>query len=123
MFPAKAIRLSATGVGLAVLAGCGGGEHAETAFYREAGALVDTGNFGNATMQNHQYMTGEARMVYDLSQRFASEVRSTVTFAFNSSVLEPQAREVLREQANWIRQFPEVRFRVYGHTAKVGSQA
>jgi hypothetical protein len=28
---------------------------------------------------------------------------------------------VLRRQAGWIRQFPEVRFKVYGHTDLVGS--
>lgn len=29
----------------------------------------------------------------------------------------------MREQAQWIRQFPEIRFRVYGHTDAVGSEA
>ena len=72
-------------------------------------------------MNNHQYMTGEKNFVYDLSQRFASEVMTTVNFAFNSATLDPGAQDTLREQANWIRQFPEVRFRVYGHTDKVGS--
>ena len=46
-----------------------------------------------------------------------------VTFAFNSARLDNGARATLREQANWIRQFPEVRFRVYGHTDLVGSSA
>lgn len=27
----------------------------------------------------------------------------------------------MRQQAGWIRQFPEIRFRVYGHTDAVGS--
>ena len=44
-----------------------------------------------------------------------------VTFAFNSSVLDSSAQRILLQQANWIRQFPEVRFRVYGHTDLVGS--
>ena len=30
---------------------------------------------------------------------------------------------MLNVQANWIRQFPEVRFKVYGHTDLVGSNA
>ena len=29
-------------------------------------------------------------------------------------------RATLRQQADWIKQFPEVRFRVYGHTDLVG---
>lgn len=46
---------------------------------------------------------------------------TTVNFGFNSSKLDHGARDTLREQANWIRQFPEIRFKVYGHTDKVGS--
>ena len=121
---AQMIRVTMTGLALGlVLAGCDrqAGEHAS--FNREAGALVDTGYFGNATMNNHQYMTGEKQYVYDLSQRFATEVMTTVNFAFNSAELDAGARDTLREQANWIRQFPEVRFRVYGHTDKVGGNA
>lgn len=104
-----------------VAAGCTNRESAMTAGFRnDVGANVDTGDFGNATMNNHQYMTGEKQFVYDLSQRFASEVMTTVNFAFNSSALDQGAMETLRAQAGWIRQFPEVRFRVYGHTDKVG---
>lgn len=114
------IRLSFTGLAMGLLvAGCSDRQVGE--FNREAGALVDTGNFGNATMNNHLYMTGEKQYVYDLSQRFASEVMTTVNFAFNSATLDRGAIDTLREQAGWIRQFPEVRFRVYGHTDKVGS--
>ncbi|WP_421904872.1 OmpA family protein [Mameliella sp.] len=103
-----------------LIAGC---SQAPVGFDREAGALIDTGHFGNATMNNHQLMTGEKQVLYDLSQRFASEVMTTVNFAFNSAVLDHGARDTLREQAQWIRQFPEIRFRVYGHTDKVGSNA
>ena len=94
-----------------------------TQFYREAGALVDTGQFGNATASNTLIMTGEQGYTFDLANRFASEVITTVNFAFNSSALDAGAQDVLREQAQWIRQFPEVRFRVYGHTDAVGSAA
>ena len=112
-------RLPLTALALGVLiAGC---SRAPEGFDREAGALIDTGHFGNATMNNHQLMTGEKQYVYDLSQRFASEVLTTVNFAFNSATLDQGAVDTLREQARWIRQFPEIRFRVYGHTDKVGS--
>ena len=56
-----------------------------TQFYREAGALVDTGQFGNATASNTLIMTGEQGYTFDLANRFASEVITTVNFAFNSS--------------------------------------
>lgn len=103
-----------------VIAGC---SQVPDGFDREAGALIDTGHFGNATMNNHQLMTGEKQVIYDMSQRFASEVMTTVNFAFNSAALDQGARDTLREQAQWIRQFPEIRFRVYGHTDKVGGDA
>ncbi|WP_417210844.1 OmpA family protein [Antarctobacter sp.] len=103
-----------------VIAGC---SKTPDGFDRQAGALIDTGHFGNATMNNHQLMTGEKQIIYDLSQRFASEVMTTVNFAFNSAELDHGARDTLREQAQWIRQFPEIRFRVYGHTDKVGGDA
>ena len=90
-------------------------------YFTEAGALVDGGNFGNANMNNTQIMSGEKSYVFDLSNRFATEVLSTVNFAFNSAQLDAGARDILSEQARWIKQFPEVRFRVYGHTDAVGS--
>ncbi|MCH2095121.1 MAG: OmpA family protein [Rhodobacteraceae bacterium] len=86
-------------------------------------ANVDNGTFGNATMNNTMIMNGDKQYVYDLSNRFSAEVISTVNFAFNSAELDGAARGVLREQANWIRQFPEIRFRVYGHTDLVGSKS
>ncbi len=91
--------------------------------YAESGSLVDGGAFGNANMNNHLVHTGERDYVLDLSTRFSSEVQSTVNFAFNSAQLDVSAREVLRKQASWIKQFPEVRFRVYGHTDLVGSNS
>ncbi|WP_240484576.1 OmpA family protein [Pseudoponticoccus marisrubri] len=118
------IRTAAASIAIGLLtAGCSTDERVAGAFDREAGSLIDTGHFGNATMNNHQYMTGEKQYVYDLSQRFASEVMTTVNFAFNSAQLDAGARDTLHEQARWIRQFPEIRFRVYGHTDKVGSPA
>ncbi len=62
---------------------------------------------------------GDATLL--VGQRFENEVQTTVLFAFNRSDLLPVARTTLDRQAAWIRQFPEVRFRVYGHTDLVGS--
>jgi len=90
-------------------------------FFREAGAVVDEGGFGNPTMTNHLISTGQIAVAEQLTRRFESEVPAMVTFDFNSARLDAEARRALMLQANWIRQFPEVRFRVYGHTDLVGS--
>ena len=97
--------------GLSLLAACG----------NEAGAFLNEGNFGQPTLNNALVQSGQEQFTYSLATRFASEVDTTVNFEFNSSQLDDGARTILREQANWIRQFPEVRFRVYGHTDAVGS--
>ena len=93
------------------------------AFTSEAGATIDDGGFGNATMNNTQVMNGDQPYVQGLANRFNEEVKTTITFAFNSAALDAEAQAVLRQQASWIKQFPEVRFRVYGHTDLVGSSA
>lgn len=87
------------------------------------GTKVDEGGFGNSTMQNYLVQTGQINPIQMLGERFAREVPSTITFAFNSAQLSPEARATLDQQANFIRQFPELRFRVYGHTDLVGSDA
>ena len=109
--------------GLVALTACSKQGQVYRSYFSEAGSLVDGGNFGNANMNNHLVMTGQRSYVENLSNRFSNEVLSTVNFAFNSSQLDATAQTTLREQARWIRQFPEVRFRVYGHTDAVGSNA
>lgn len=89
----------------------------------EAGAGLDEGRFGDPTMNNVLVMTGQISYYETLATRFAEEVPTTINFAFNSSQLDTTARTVLRQQATWIRQFPEIRFSVYGHTDLVGSDA
>ncbi len=92
-------------------------------FVSEAGAEFDTAGFGNATMNNTLVMSGQRDFAISLTRKFAGDVQNTVNFAFNSAVLDGPSQAVLRRQADWIRQFPEVRFRVYGHTDLVGSNA
>jgi outer membrane protein OmpA-like peptidoglycan-associated protein len=87
----------------------------------EAGSFIDEGNFGNPTMNNTLVQTGQ--MVIDLNARFAEQVPTMVNFDFDSAALDGEAQAILRRQADWIKQFPEVRFRVYGHTDLVGSPA
>lgn len=103
-------------VSLLALAACG------NEFDRETGA-DNTSNFGNATMNNTLVQSGQKDYTIALGNRFASEVPPTITFAFNSAQLDGNAVAVLRQQADWIKTFPEVRFRVYGHTDLVGSNA
>lgn len=92
-----------------------------TQFHTEAGSILDTGMFGYASHNNTLVMRGERDFTYNLANRFATEAPSMVNFAFNSAALDANAQAALRSQADWIRQFPEVRFRVYGHTDAVGS--
>jgi outer membrane protein OmpA-like peptidoglycan-associated protein len=103
--------------------GCASNDPVYQAFHSEVGILGGVGDFGNATMNNSLAMTDPRSFALDLSRRFAQEVPSTVNFAFNSAQLDSVAQDALREQANFIRQFPEVRFRVYGHTDAVGGAA
>ncbi|WP_209834952.1 OmpA family protein [Ruegeria sp. HKCCE3926] len=88
---------------------------------REVGYEIDAGTFGNATLNNIQVQNGELTYAQILGRRFAADVPSQVNFAFNSSQLDASAQSILLQQADWIKQFPEARFRVYGHTDAVGS--
>lgn len=103
---------------LLALTACG---ESTTSWDRELGSEVDKGQFGNATMNNTLIQTGELQYTVALAERFSAEVPDTINFAFNSAELSDEARSILKKQADFIRQFPEVRFRVYGHTDKVGS--
>ncbi len=106
------------------LTGCTGGTGQQQFFdfnTREAGSDIDTGFFGNATMNNTQVQTGQSGAMINLNRRFINEVNTMVTFPFNSTVLDGNARATLQQQATWIRQFPEIRFKVFGHTDLVGS--
>lgn len=92
-------------------------------FNREAGITLDEGAFGNATMHNTLVQSGRLNFAEILSRRFEAEVPSMVNFAFDSAQLDANARAILRQQAHWMKQFPELRFRIYGHTDAVGSAA
>ena len=107
----------------ALLAGCSGDNNMWRNFNSTAGAQLDGGDFGNSTMNNMLVQTGQQEYTVNLQNRFEAEVNSTINFAFDSTVLTPEAQAILRQQASWIAQFPEVKFRVYGHTDLVGSTA
>ena len=105
--------------GIALLAACA----QSPSWFREAGGRFDGGDQGFATSRNAGIQSGAVSYVAALENRFADEVNSTVNFAFNSATLDENARRILREQAAWIRRFPEVRFKVFGHTDAVGPDA
>ena len=108
--------LIATSV-FALLAGC----EDTLKRYGEAGSPPAYYGLGSSVDMNAGYHTGD--YVFDFAQRFHDTVPDTVNFAFNSAVLDAEAQAVLRKQAHFIRQFPEVRWKVYGHTDLVGSNA
>lgn len=110
------------GAGLS-LSACSKETNIARSFYSEAGSEIETGAFGNATMQNTMVQNGERDYAINLTRKFQGDVTTTVHFAFNSAVLDTEAQSILMRQADWIRQFPEIRFRVYGHTDLVGSNA
>jgi peptidoglycan-associated lipoprotein len=105
---------------LLALTACG---ESSVSWDRELGSEVDKGQFGNATMNNTLIQTGELSYTVALAERFSAEVPDTINFAFNSAELSDEARSILKKQADFIRQFPEVRFRVFGHADKVGSNS
>lgn len=119
----KHISLLLLSAGLTAVAGCSKETNIFRAMYSEAGSEIETRDFGNATMNNTMVQTGERSYVIDMTRRFAADVPNTVNFAFDSARLDGDAQAALMRQADWIRQFPEVRFRVYGHTDLVGSDA
>lgn len=94
-------------------------------FETPAGAQIESGSFGAATSNNMAALTGmlNLEMIKNLTRMFASETSPTINFAFNSSKLDASARAALDAQVAWIKTYPNITFRVYGHTDKVGSDA
>ncbi len=90
----------------------------------EAGSEITGDGFGLATANNVAVQSGNlSSMMANLTRKFANDVPARINFAFNSSQLDAQAKDALRQQAQWIQRHPNIVFRVYGHTDKVGSNA
>ncbi|WP_370205888.1 OmpA family protein [Pararhodobacter marinus] len=106
----------------ALLLGLAGGALAACDTTGEVGAFIDEGAFGTPTAHNLLIQTGQLDYAVILAERFAREVPNTVNFAFDSAQLDEAARFVLMRQASWMAQFPELAFRVFGHTDLVGSE-
>jgi outer membrane protein OmpA-like peptidoglycan-associated protein len=110
--------LAATSM-LALLTGC----NMLPLYSAEPGVPAEATPYGASVNNNAAIQSGEKSYVVNLQERFNREVPDTINFAFDSDRLDAQARAILDRQADWINQFPEVRFRVYGHTDLVGSTA
>lgn len=117
-FIGKKVILSISGA--AFLSACAAGGPIYSSFRSEAGALSDKEAFGSSIAANTEIMTRKAEYSIDLSKKFNEDVQTTVYFDFNSAELDSAARTALRVQADWIKQFPEIKFTVYGHTDRVG---
>lgn len=101
-------------------------DRAMTKLNWEAGTRVNEGNFGNPTLNNtlaQAAYAGQGGLVVDLARKFAKDVPTMINFDFNSAKLDTEARKTLMGQADWIKQFPDLKFKVYGHTDLVGSSA
>lgn len=92
---------------------------------RELGTTPIDDQFGVApgynTVQQVAYKDGNEYFLA-LQRLFAAEADPVVTFAFNSAALDSTARATLNAQAAWLRDNPQVRMTVTGHTDAVGSE-
>lgn len=95
---------------------------APPSLYRPAGEAIVDPALGSAVSQNTQAHIGRADAIVHLNGRFGQAVPSTVTFPFDSARLTASARAALDRQAAFMREFPEVRFSVTGHTDLVGPE-
>ena len=89
---------------------------------RQAGLTVGAG-FGEATAQNLGVNKNMRSAVAHMNTRFAAAVPTTITFDFDKSILTASARATLNRQADFMKQFPEVGFSVYGYADSPGTSA
>lgn len=64
-----------------------------------------------------------AQSVQDLAAKFDTEVQETVTFGFNKDHVGRDARNVLDQQAAWMKANPTAEVRIFGHADAIGSPA
>lgn len=117
MWKLKTLAALATGM---VMAGC----TLTGSFVGPAGEGRNSHLYGVATAQNinAQIAYGDpARRIRAMNEAFRAAAQDTVTFDFNSIVLDGTARAALNTQAKWLKAHPHVRMTVVGHADKVGS--
>jgi peptidoglycan-associated lipoprotein len=108
-------RIAITAIALATLAGCA----------QEAGLAGSSPWYGEATANNlaaqQAYVAGDAGL-RNLSDEFQASTDEIVTFAFDRAELDATAQNALDGQARWLRDNPQVRMTIVGHTDLVGSE-
>ena len=89
-----------------------------------AGSMLNEDAFvGSATSKQFAqtaYLEPGAAL-QSLNEQFRRATPTMINFEFNRSVLDAEAKTILRGQAAWMKGFPHVRFTVFGHTDLVGS--
>lgn len=98
-----------------LMSGCG----------REVGSHPAQSVYGNATQANFEAQDAYGRAgerLRNLADDFRANTQDTVTFAFNRATIDSTARKALDGQAKWLREHPEVRMTIVGHTDLVGSE-
>lgn len=87
------------------------------------GTLENQAAFGKASAITQTAQLADlTEYLKQLSAQFRANVPTTVNFEFNKANLDAEARRVLDQQAAWIKQYPLIRFSVFGHTDLVGSE-
>ncbi len=89
----------------------------------QGGLRSDDAAFGAATAANTQVNVSEQGPLAAIGARFVREVPTQITFDYDSAALTASARRALDAQAAWMRQFPELGFRVFGYADAPGSTA
>ncbi|MGB0497199.1 MAG: OmpA family protein [Rubricella sp.] len=91
----------------------------------ELGSEATIDSFGVANAQNRiaqlASLNGD-RFLRDLAEEFERTTPTTVNFAFNSALLDANARRILDEQAAFLRANPAAAFEIEGHTDLVGTE-
>ncbi len=93
---------------------------------QQAGLMANEDSFAEAAAANQFAQTAylnPGAALESLEQRFRRSVPTMINFEFNRSELDEEAKAILRRQATWIKRYPMVRFKVFGHTDKVGSNS
>lgn len=90
----------------------------------EVGGDMQMRGFGESVQSNHLAMTASLQvgLLEGAQAQFAAAAPDTVLFAFNSATLDPAARRALDAQARWLRDNPDIRMSVEGHTDLVGGE-
>jgi len=92
---------------------------------REAGDHPTSPIYGQALQANFEaqdaYNQSNERL-RNLAEDFRNNTQDTVTFAFNRANIDATARKALDGQAKWLREHPNVRMTIVGHTDLVGSE-